>query len=191
MRQLPDHPWHHLPAKAVLDALDTIAAGLHRAQVTQRLAEHGPNRLAERPPRPSWLKFLDQFKSRPVIVVAQDSAVADAWRTLREDRIRQAPVVDDQRKLIGLVSERGLLTAIDVEDGQVIAARRRKVRGVMTTPVVAAAPTNDIRRIASVMLDRGVDGVPVIAETGRIVGFVSRSDILRAVVADPPLSLWR
>ena len=72
-------------------------------------------------------------------------------------------------KLIGLVSERGLLTAIDVEDGQVIAARRRKVRGVMTTPVVAAAPTNDIRRIASVMLDRGVDGVPVIAETGRIV----------------------
>jgi CBS domain-containing protein len=90
-----------------------------------------------------------------VIVVAQDSAVADAWRTLRDNRIRQAPVVDDQRKLIGLVSERGLLTAIDVEDGQVIAARRRKVRGVMTTPVVAAAPITDIRRIASVMLARG------------------------------------
>lgn len=137
------------------------------------------------------LYHADQIMSRPVIVVGQDSAVADAWRTLRDNRIHQAPVVDDERKLIGLVSERDLLTAMDVEDGQIITARSRHVRDVMTTPVVAAAPVTDIRRIASVMLDRGVDGVPVIAETGRIMGFVSRSDILRAVVTDPPLSLWR
>ena len=61
----------------------------------------------------------------------------------------------------------------------------------MTTPVVAAAPVTDIRRIAAVMLEHEVDGVPVIAEAGRIMGFVSRGDILRAVVNDPPLSLWR
>jgi CBS domain-containing protein len=41
------------------------------------------------------------------------------------------------------------------------------------------------------MLDHGVDGVPITNETGRLVGFVSRGDILRAVVIDPPLSLWR
>lgn len=62
---------------------------------------------------------------------------------------------------------------------------------IMSQPVVAAAPFTDIRRIASVMLDRGVDGMPVIAGTGRSMGFVSRSDILRAVVTAPPLSLWR
>lgn len=137
------------------------------------------------------LYHADQIMSRPVIVVSQDSAVADAWRTLRDNRIRQAPVVDDGRTLIGLVSERDLLTAIDVEDGEVIAARQRLVREVMTTPVVASAPVTDIRRIASVMLEHEVDGVPIIAENGRIMGFVSRSDILRAVVNDPPLSLWR
>lgn len=137
------------------------------------------------------LYHADQIMSRPVIVVARDSAVADAWRTLRDNRIRQAPVVDNEKKLIGLVSERDLLTAVDVEDGQVVAARRRQVGNVMTTPVVASAPITDIRRIAAVMLDQGVDGVPVIAETGRLLGFVSRSDILRAVVTDPPLSLWR
>ena len=137
------------------------------------------------------LYHADQVMSRPVIVVGHDSAVADAWRILRDNRIHQAPVVDDERKLIGLVSERDLLTAVDVEEGEVVTARRRLVRDVMTTPVVAAAPVTDIRRIASVMLDKGVDGVPVIAETGQIMGFVSRSDILRAVVTDPPLSLWR
>ena len=137
------------------------------------------------------LYHADQVMSRPAIVVSSDSAVADAWRILRDNRIRQAPVVDDAQTLIGLVSERDLLTAVDVEDGEVVAARRRRVRDVMTTPVVAAAPVTDIRRIAAVMLDKRVDGVPVVAETGRIMGFVSRSDILRAVVTDPPLSLWR
>ena len=49
----------------------------------------------------------------------------------------------------------------------------------------------DIRRIAAVMLENRVDGVPITGQGGRLVGFVSRSDILRAVVSDPPLSLWR
>ena len=57
--------------------------------------------------------------------------------------------------------------------------------------LVAASPITDIRRIARVMLDRDVDGVPIVNETGALVGFVSRSDILRAVVTDPPLSIWR
>jgi len=41
------------------------------------------------------------------------------------------------------------------------------------------------------MLAGGVDGVPVVGEDGRLLGFVSRSDVLRAVINDPPLSLWR
>ncbi len=45
--------------------------------------------------------------------------------------------------------------------------------------------------LATAMLTNNLDGVPVTAELGRLVGYVSRTDILRAVVADPPLSLWR
>lgn len=137
------------------------------------------------------LYHAHQVMSRPVILVADDCAVAQAWRTLRDQHIHQAPVVDERQRLVGIVSERDLLTAIDVEGDQILAARQRLVRDVMTTPVVAAAPVTDIRRIAAVMLDKGVDGVPVVNEVGHIIGFVSRSDILRAVVTDPPVSLWR
>jgi CBS domain-containing protein len=49
----------------------------------------------------------------------------------------------------------------------------------------------DIRRIASVMLTHGVAGVPIVNQSSQLVGFISRSDILQAVVTDPPLSLWR
>jgi CBS domain-containing protein len=40
------------------------------------------------------------------------------------------------------------------------------------------------------LLDTGLPGLPVVKDDGELEGFVSRSDILRAVVADPPLDLW-
>lgn len=137
------------------------------------------------------LYLAEQIMQRRVIVVIDDDDVALAWRTLRDHQIHQAPVLDDNAQLVGIVSERDLLTAINIDSGQIMEALGRRVRDVMTTPVVAAAPVTDIRRIAAVMLDHGVDGAPITNESGRLVGFVSRSDILRAVVTDPPLSLWR
>jgi len=132
-----------------------------------------------------------QIMTRPAVTVQDDATAAEAWHILQDRQIHQAPVLDASGKLIGIVSERDLLTAIDVDGGKVIENLRRRVRDVMTTPVVAAAPVTDIRRVAAAMLTGGVDGVPVVGEEGRLLGFVSRSDVLRAVVTDPPLSLWR
>ncbi|HIJ87025.1 MAG TPA: CBS domain-containing protein [Desulfuromonadales bacterium] len=137
------------------------------------------------------LYHAEQIMERNVITVLDSYDVARAWRTLRDHHIHQAPVLDGNAQLIGIVSERDLLTAINIDAGQIVESLNRQVRDVMTTPVVAASPVTDIRRIASVMLDYGVDGAPVTNDNGRLVGFVSRSDILRAVVTDPPLSLWR
>jgi CBS domain-containing protein len=131
-----------------------------------------------------------QVMSRPVVTVAADDSVGHAWRTLRDQGIHQAPVFD-RGSLVGIVSERDLLTALDLDGGRVVETQQRRVRDVMTSPVVAAALVTDIRRIATVMLDHGVDGVPIMSDGGTLVGFVSRSDILRAIVTDPPLSLWR
>ena len=61
---------------------------------------------------------------------------------------------------------------------------------VMWTPVPSVAPDADIRHVARVLLDTGLPGLPVVDDHGAVIGFISRSDILRAVVADPPLDLW-
>ena len=57
-------PWHAIPDKAVCRKLEVAPdTGLLQTEVAVRLQRHGPNRLAEKPPRPAWLKFLDQFRS--------------------------------------------------------------------------------------------------------------------------------
>ena len=126
-----------------------------------------------------------------VITLNADDEVANAWHILVGNQIHQAPVLDAGQRLTGIVSERNLLTTLNIADGKVRDVLLKRVQDVMTTPVVAASPLTDIRRIARVMLDRDVDGVPITSESGALVGFISRSDILRAVVTDPPLSIWR
>ena len=137
------------------------------------------------------LYHADQIMQRQVITVAATDAVANAWRTLWQNRIHQAPVLDDGAQLVGIVSERDLLTAINIDAGQIVESLDRRVRDVMTSPVVTAGLMTDIRRIAHAMLDQGVDGVPIMNDGQRMVGFISRTDILSAIITDPPVSLWR
>ena len=150
----------------------------YRAMLPQEL-ERGP------------LYHAEQIMQPQVITLNADDDVAHAWRVLVGHQIHQAPVLDTGFRLVGIVSERNLLTTFNVDGGLVRDVQQKKVRDVMTTPVVAADPVTDIRRIARVMLDREVDGVPITNNDGTLIGFISRSDILRAVVTDPPLSIWR
>ena len=137
------------------------------------------------------LYHAHQIMQNEVISVRSNADVAQAWRTLTEHSIHQAPVLDETETLVGIVSERNLLTAFNVDETGRRDVLFRRVRDVMTSPVVAAAPHTDLRHIARVMLERDVEGVPVVSEQGRLLGFISRSDILAAIVNEPPLSLWR
>jgi acetoin utilization protein AcuB len=133
----------------------------------------------------------DQIMQRRVITLQAGEDVTQAWRTLRTHHIHQAPVIDDSERLVGIVSERDLLTAINIDDGRIVEYLSRQVGDVMSTPVVAASPMTDIRRISEVMIRHNVDGVPIADTGGHLIGFISRGDILRTAIADPPLSLWR
>jgi CBS-domain-containing membrane protein len=137
------------------------------------------------------LYHAGQIMQREVICVGVEDAVGKAWKTLQSHNIHQAPVLDDAAQLVGMVGERELLTAINIETGKIMEGLARRVGDVMRTPVITAVAVTDIRRIAAAMLAHRIDGVPVTGEQGRLVGYLSRSDILRAVVSDPPISLWR
>lgn len=131
-----------------------------------------------------------QVMSRPVLTLQADDSVAAAWRRFGERGIHQAPVWVPGQGVVGLVSDRDLLTVIDLVGTTPTGGLEQPVREVMVSPVVCADPVTDVRRIARVLLDAGLSALPVVDEVGSLVGIVSRGDILRAVLADPPLSLW-
>ena len=141
------------------------------------------------------LRRVADVMSQPALVLPADASVRGAWRMLIERGIGQAPVVGADGTLAGLAGRAellpaGLLGAALADPGAWDALLARPVAGVMWTPVPAATPETDLRRVAEVLLATGLPGLPVVGAQGRVAGFVSRSDLLRAIVADPPLDLW-
>lgn len=127
------------------------------------------------------LTRVQEVMSDKVISVAQDATASEGWQLLAHHHIAQAPVLDARGTLVGLLIGADQLQSELAE---------RPVSELMHTPVPAVAADTDIRRVAQALLDTGLPGLPVTDERGAVIGFVSRSDILRAVAADPPLDLW-
>lgn len=131
----------------------------------------------------------------PAVTVPATATVSEAWQALAAHHIGQAPVADSDGTLVGLVGRADLLS-VDSLAGTVEAAsaweRRlsQPVASVMWSPVPSVQPDTDLRRAAALLLASGLPGVPVTDEQGRLVAFVSRSDLLKAMVVDPPIDLW-
>ncbi len=124
-----------------------------------------------------------------VIWVKKDATFREMAAALREYRVSAFPVVDDDRKVIGVVSEADMLTkeALDDEPGMISGILHRrdqaKARGVtagdlMTTAVVAVRPEDTVEHAARLMYDRRVKRLPVTDADGRLVGIISRADVL-------------
>jgi CBS domain-containing protein len=141
------------------------------------------------------LTHVEAIMSNAVVTVPDTATVGEAWSILAERQLGQAPVVSNAGILVGLLSRADLMRPdrLPGPDSHALVWRAllaQSVVDLMWTPVPSVEPDTDIRRVARVLLDTGLPGLPVVNDTGLVVGFVSRSDILRAVVADPPLDLW-
>jgi CBS domain-containing protein len=134
------------------------------------------------------LTSVGELMSHPPFCLDGALPARQAWQNLAERRVGQAPVVDAAGQLVGLVLRADLPPGPEVADPA--SAWLQPVAAHMRTPVAAVSPDTDVRRVAQVLLDTGLPGLPVVDDQGRVLGFLARSDILRAVAHDPPLDLW-
>jgi len=141
------------------------------------------------------LTQVQDLMSKEIISLKDTATVLQAWQILSEKAVGQAPVVDAHGHLVGLLTRADLLRPerLPAPDSHALAWRAftlQNVTEIMVTPVPSVAADADIRRVAQVLLDTGLPGLPVADEQGLLAGFITRSDILRAVVTEPPLDLW-
>jgi CBS domain-containing membrane protein len=133
--------------------------------------------------RMKTLRVRDLMTDRVVALGPQDN-LATLRALLYKHRIRHMPVVDDRRRLIGLVSHRDLLESSlyggasppEIPSPAILA--RSAVEEVMTTELHTVGPEDDIRRAAEIMLQRKLGCLPVV-EGERLVGILTEADFVR------------
>ncbi|MDF2073877.1 CBS domain-containing protein [Pseudomonas mendocina] len=118
------------------------------------------------------------YMTRHLVTFRSDMDLFTAINRLLEHRISGAPVVDSQGHLIGLLSEGDCLRGI--LSGAYYEAVGGTVSTYMTTTVETVTPEADIIELSERFLRGRRRRMPVI-ENGRLVGQISRHDVLRAV----------
>jgi CBS domain-containing protein len=168
--------------------------GAGNAVVQQARSEYArvqqPAVVARRP-----LRSVADVMSARVLSVPDTATLQQAWQAMADAGVGQAPVVNAQGRLVGLLTRAELLSLerLPSPDTPALAWRAwlmQPASQVMLSPVPGVTPDIDIRRVAQVLLDTEFPGLPVVDAQDQLLGFVSRTDILKAIVHDPPLDLW-
>ena len=128
--------------------------------------------------------------STHVIAVRQRAGYKEMAAMLHDQRVSAFPVIDDDNRVIGVVSETDLLTKEALEGTVPWTLRslprqhvRSQVNGVtaaelMTKPVVTIGPDKPVTDAARLMFNMRVKRLPVVSDDGTLIGIVTRSDVL-------------
>ncbi len=143
------------------------------------------------------MKASDVMQRRP-ITATPATAIEDAVHLMVAHRISGLPVVDAAGAVVGMVSEGDLLRRVELGTeatgsrwpawlagrgraaGDYVRSHARRLEEVMTAPVIWVAPDTDLSEVVTLMESRRIKRVPVL-EGGRLVGLVTRSDLMRVL----------
>ena len=181
-------------APLYLQVVGALARLLSRPDAVDAvLAQPDPRSLAALPAFAD-VELRDQLVVRDLMTerprsVAPDSALRDAALDMVRAGVAGLPVVESDGRVVGMLSQRELLqhllTKYLARGGAPAVTqpdvRPRQVRDVMTRQVLCVSPDQPVAEVAAMMSNKDVDRVPVVRD-GRLVGFLTRGDIVRKLI---------
>ena len=146
---------------------------------------------------------IASIMSSPVIGIQPTASIAEAIRLMLSRGVSGLPVMTAEGALVGVVSEgdflrrgelgtaqkRSRFVAFVLGDGKIadeyVHSHGRRVSEIMSTDVISVSATESLENGINLMLDRSIKRLPVIQD-GKVVGIVSRADILHALMGKLP-----
>jgi CBS domain-containing protein len=178
-----------------LQALGAFSRVLSRAAVVDRILDAHSGAEVLNLHVLQEVELAPQLRVREIMTESPRSTrpvtlLRDAARDLVRSGIGALPVIEADGLLVGMLSERELMRhmlSLASNNGSIprpqsgIERQRRTVRDVMTRQVLCVSPDQPLAEVASLMTNKDVDRVPVVEE-GRLVGFLTRGDIVRKLI---------
>jgi acetoin utilization protein AcuB len=131
---------------------------------------------------------VEKWMTPKVISLKPTDSLSAAIHLMKEKKIRRIPVVNGDGKLVGIVSDRDLkdvspsrATTLDIWELHYV-LDKLKIGDIMTKKPVTVPPDMPIERAAQIMLEKRVEGLPVVDAKGAMVGILTEGDVFRALV---------
>ena len=140
---------------------------------------------------------VKDLMTKDVLTVRPSMPLKEAAAMLAEHRISGLPVIDDERRVLGVLSEGDILykeTGAKDKPGLIdrllsvppvgldLKLAAKTVGEAMSAPALTVGPRRPVTEAASLMIDEGVNRLPVIDDEERLIGIITRADLVRAFV---------
>ena len=116
---------------------------------------------------------------RNVISINQDDTVYDAINILSEKKIGALPVLNDQNKLCGMLSERDIIQKISSD--KKIDFSHTQIKSIMTTKVITCNENTESNVLMTIMTNNKIRHIPII-EKNSLIGIVSIGDVVKRLL---------
>ena len=131
---------------------------------------------------------IEAIMSKKVVVTTADASLASLRTVFTEAHFQHVPVVDSMQRVIGIVSVKDFYKAISPvadsasEHTSQLFENGRKVRSIMTSPVVCISPDTPLIAAATLLVERNISCLLVTNPQQKLLGIVSWKDIMRLIV---------
>ena len=145
-------------------------------------------------------KPVSEVMTHKVVTLTNNMPVADAWERMLKHLVKGLPVLNSQNEVVGMLTDEDLLERAGLEQHLSIAKRLDeqtirteftalkksplKVADVMTKPVITVRDNESLGIAAARMAKHSLKRLPVLDEKGKLIGVLSRVDVLRQVLSD-------
>ncbi len=180
-------------ATLYLQTVSTLARMLEQPGVVERIASAASPQEVLAMPELAAARIQPRLTVRDIMShrvwsVSPDQSAREAVDLMVRRRINALPVVGQKDEVLGVVTDRELMSALlpqipragDEADSprRAAALRDTRVRDIMSRSVLCIAEEMGLNEVATLMINKDVEQVPVVSE-GRLVGVLTRSDIIR------------
>lgn len=132
------------------------------------------------------VRELLERKGYDIWSISPDAAVYDAVELLDEKNVGALMVVDEDMKLVGLVSERDVARKTILREQP---TKHTPVRDIMTENVLYVTPDENINECMALMTDKHIRHLPVLADSDKLIGVISIGDVVKAVIGEKEYQL--
>ena len=120
---------------------------------------------------------VENYMSHAPVTLSKDTDYWKAFEIMQEKDLHHIPVVDDDRSVVGILTRRDLkIASMHFKEADV------EVSEVMHSPVITIAPGETLAKAARQMIDHRIGGLPVLKGDGELVGILTETDLLRALI---------
>jgi CBS domain-containing membrane protein len=198
-RQYPHHPAKHANIHATQDLLPSQRGGIRSEDLDAALASYGElldvdrgdlEEILIRAQVQAHRRHMGQLRcqdimSRDLVTVRPESLVQEAWEKLAHHRIKSLPVIDHLDRLEGIVSVPDFF--IDRHQSKIQVVPRvlqvKTVQEIMTRRVVITRADQLLSELIEIFSDSGLHHIPVVDSDDRLVGMVTQSDLVGALIS--------